>query len=382
MFIKKLSFTEKFSGWCLEESTFEQLTLLVGVSGVGKTRILDAIRTLKMMASGESLNGIKWKIIFSSEDGKDITWAGETEYVENIFDRRQIPVPFYKDKESKNNFIINNEKLEINNEPVCERNTNGEIFLNGHKVVKLDRTLSIIHLLKEEDDISVIYKEFQKINFVNKNVSGMILSTIISDDDPKDIETICNSYELSLTYKLFLAYQHCEETFKAIKKDFINIFSFVEDIRFEQPKALENFKKKQAPEIRVLQIKERNNDNWICIWDISSGMLKVLVLISYLYLEPKGCVFLIDEFENSFGVNCLSEVTSILLKDNDKQLIMTSHHPYIIHNIDPKQWRLVTRKQHIVRVIPIDDKISKTSQHDRFIQLINLPVYIDEGILS
>lgn len=379
MFIKKISFAEKFSNWSLEESSFEQLTLLIGVSGVGKTRILNAIRTLKMMASGESLNGIKWKITFSSKDGKDIIWNGETEYVENIFDQRQIPVPFYIDEGKKNNFIVKNEEIIINNKCICRRDIEGNIFLDDKKIVKLDRSLSIVYLLKEEESISFIYKEFKKINLV-KSTNKILFSPVISEDDPKDIDSICNSHGLPIIYKLFLSYQCCKDTFNNIKKEFINIFDFIEDIRFDQP--LEKFNKKLNPEISILQIKEWNNDNWISIWDISSGMIKVLNLISYLYLESNDSVFLIDEFENSFGVNCLSEVTNILLRDTNKQLIMTSHHPYIIHNIDPKYWRLVTRKKSIVKVIPIDDKISKTSHHDRFIQLINLPMYIDEGIVS
>nr|WP_293102352.1 hypothetical protein [Okeania sp. SIO2F4] len=53
--------------------------------------------------------------------------------------------------------------------------------------------------------------------------------------------------------------------------------------------------------------------NWILSPHISSGMLKTLMYISELYLSPEGSVILIDEFENSLGVNCLDSVTDLIL---------------------------------------------------------------------
>ena len=68
MKINKLSFTNKDTDWRLEPATFDQLTLLVGASGVGKTRILKSILALKNITQGRSVNGAKWLVEFSTVD--------------------------------------------------------------------------------------------------------------------------------------------------------------------------------------------------------------------------------------------------------------------------------------------------------------------------
>lgn len=50
MKINRLSYTNKASGWDLKPLEFDQLTLLVGASGVDKTRILKSILDLKKNA--------------------------------------------------------------------------------------------------------------------------------------------------------------------------------------------------------------------------------------------------------------------------------------------------------------------------------------------
>ena len=59
-------------------------------------------------------------------------------------------------------------------------------------------------------------------------------------------------------------------------------------------------------------------------------------------LWPDGSVILIDEFENSLGVNCLDEITEDVVKESRRlQFILTSHHPYIILDSgenDPPDW--------------------------------------------
>jgi AAA15 family ATPase/GTPase len=56
-------------------------------------------------------------------------------------------------------------------------------------------------------------------------------------------------------------------------------------------------------------------------------MLKTLLHLSELYFSLPGSVILIDEFENSLGVNCLDAVTEdINDSPNQLQFIITSHH--------------------------------------------------------
>lgn len=80
MKIKKLEYYDDEYQWQLEPVDFLQnLNLLVGVSGVGKTRILGAINSLKKIANGASLNGVRWNVCFLTSDDCEYHWSGEFE---------------------------------------------------------------------------------------------------------------------------------------------------------------------------------------------------------------------------------------------------------------------------------------------------------------
>ncbi len=74
------------TGWTLEEVRFDALNLLVGPSGAGKTRILEALMNVRKAALG-SARGVPsawWKLVLEGVDrqheGKaaEFTWEAET----------------------------------------------------------------------------------------------------------------------------------------------------------------------------------------------------------------------------------------------------------------------------------------------------------------
>ena len=79
MYIKSLIYEDQSTNWKLELIEFKSLTLLVGVSGVGKTQILKALLNLKRISRGRSLNGLKWEVEFKSSTGHDYKWCGAFE---------------------------------------------------------------------------------------------------------------------------------------------------------------------------------------------------------------------------------------------------------------------------------------------------------------
>jgi AAA15 family ATPase/GTPase len=101
-------------------------------------------------------------------------------------------------------------------------------------------------------------------------------------------------------------------------------------------------------------------------------MFKTLMYISQLYLSPNNSVILIDEFENSLGVNCIDSVTELILNNQNSQFIITSHHPYIINNISPAFWKIVTRQGSLVTVKNAQDFHISNSRQKAFIDLINI----------
>ena len=109
---------------------------------------------------------------------------------------------------------------------------------------------------------------------------------------------------------------------------------------------------------------------------MSSGMFRTFLHVSDMYLLSKGTLVLIDEFENSLGVNCINVLTEDLIFENTNlQFIATSHHPYIINKIPYEHWKIVTRKGGEIRTFDAKEFDLGASNHEKFINLINLPQY-------
>jgi AAA15 family ATPase/GTPase len=105
--------------------------------------------------------------------------------------------------------------------------------------------------------------------------------------------------------------------------------------------------------------------------------------IATIELSPDGSVILIDEFENSLGVNCLDSITENLSdssKNRDLQFIITSHHPYIVNNISSAYWKIITRKDGVITARNAEDYHISRSRHKAFIELINVLKDFPEGL--
>ncbi len=368
MYIKSLTYENQSTGWKLEKIEFNNpLTLLVGVSGVGKTQILKALLNIKKISQGESLNSLKWEIEFITSIGNNCKWSGQFENKEFVL------------KEDEINII--NEQLLINNELIIDRNENGILFHN-EKTIDLSPQESIISLLKVQKEIKEIYKNF-KSDF-NSNVGDEIYSVGFDFDDEqvkynlekyKTIESIRNSSE-SIENKLFFLFKNKPESFKEIATSFIDIFPHIESVEIELVNVM------RITFDISLKIKEKNVSGWVSDSKISSGMLKTFFHIAELYLCADNSVILIDEFENSLGINCIDELTSsILTSERNLQFIITSHHPYIINDIGFAHWKIVTRKGSVVKTTDAEKLGIGRSKHQAFTQLANLTAY-SEGIES
>ena len=106
-------------------------------------------------------------------------------------------------------------------------------------------------------------------------------------------------------------------------------------------------------------------------------MYRTLSQIVTLTLADDGDVILIDEFENGLGINCIDNLADMALEpDANIQIIMTSHHPYIINAIPFNDWRIVSRTGSNVSVNTAKDlNLGTHSKHDAFMQLIQTSAY-------
>jgi hypothetical protein len=371
MRIKKVAFWDRELEWRFEPIYFSNLALLVGLSGVGKTQILKGILGLREIANGASLNGLAWDITFTTVKNVEYRWQGEFETKKNF------SMISNEIEEEINKFRIVREHLFKKENVIIER-TRNDIIFKGNKTPKLSPFQSVVEILNQEEDISPVQQGFNKIIYSDNSRSSngiyaipiRVLSIIKDNIALEDIQ----ASNMPILLKLALIARHYSEIFNKIKSKFIEIFHQVEDVKIE---AIENNENPSFPNFSI-QIKETGINDWIFQNNISSGMLKTLILISEMYLSPEGTVILIDEFENSLGVNCIDVVTDLLWENRNIQFILTSHHPYIINNISMEYWKIVTRKGGVVTVTDAKDLNLGKSRHQAFTQLINLEEYNEE----
>jgi len=378
MKINSLKLCDTDTNCNLSKVAFKNMTLLIGASGVGKTQILESILKLRAIVRGKSMGGTKWEVDFTTLDNNQYIWRGEFEQIEQSLLNILFDNILYENNTPKVVF----EELFLNGKQIIERDLNKIIF-NGHKTVKLAQEKSVLNLLKEEDLVSPAFQGFQKIIFSDQVVSKRRPQIFNPDSilkqgilqKYKTIESIREADENMIT-KLYLAYNNAKDVMSSIKERFIDIFPFVMAIKIAPLEFENNNDILSALRDRpFIQIKERNVEDWIIQPQISSGMYRTLMHLSELYLCPKGTVILIDEFENSLGVNCINELTVDLQTASHRnlQFIITSHHPYIINQISYKNWKLVTRKGSQVVTREAADIIDfSKSKQQAFIQLTQL----------
>lgn len=372
MKIQQITYYDHELEWKFNPIQFSSLTLLVGISGVGKTQILKSIVALQQIAKGSSLNGVQWDICFLTTNNQEYQWRGE-------FETQELPYVIIDDEKLEDNgFRLLSEELYLNDNLIIERNNN-EIKFKGDRLPKLSPFQSVVQIFSEEEDVAPVQEAFNKIIY-------SVGSSLVNAVDAINYVRFAKNYEslekiqksnFPTQIKLALVYNHVPEVFQQIKYRFMDIFSQVEDIQLKPveeediPLALADYP--------LVHIKEKGVNNWIPQSRISSGMFRTLMHVSELYLCAEGSVILIDEFENSLGVNCIDVLTELLLANRNLQFIITSHHPYIINKISMEYWKIVTRRGGVVTTRDAKDFNLGKSRHQAFMQLINLEEY-SEGI--
>jgi ABC-type Na+ transport system ATPase subunit NatA len=403
MKIKEISFKNNAHPWELVSTKFPDLTLLVGVSGVGKTQILNNIMKLVNISNGHVYNGVEWDLHFTGDNNENYRWAGEFESIKGIrsqsFTEKDI-----NGQQSTQIPRLLTEKLFLENELVFEREKS-RVKYEKKEAPKISPYKSVLNLFTTEDKISPLKKAFRKVVLLDYQVEK--ISRIPADEQKKweeeiyrpslwlqrkrdklldeakksigdkNTESLLNESEQmpsilfsiitqggsSILFKLFLSYNYLKEIFEKIVIDFKDIFPQVEDFWF---KLLDD------KDVYELQIKECGT-GWISMSEISSGMFKTLLHLAEIKLMADGYVILIDEFENSLGVNCIDAVAEDLVKPGrNLQYIITSHHPYIINNIDMKYWKVVMRDGTKISTKSADELKLGKSKHQAFKQLLNL----------
>lgn len=377
MKIHSVKYYDKYREWGYDTIHFSDLTLLVGVSGAGKTQILRSLINLRFIADGMSWNarGVNWEISFSN-DGAEYFWIGEFEHQKLNGEK--------KGREDDPKFV--REIIRLNGKIIAQRKEN-DIYFEDEKMPKLAPEKSLISIFKEEESIKKAFEGFKKIvhrDYVGKEISPtnyseiQVLGGYATTNDAiveagekyKTLEEIRES-NLDSIHKLYCIFKNQKSTFNIIKERFLEIFQQVEDV-----KIVINNDVSFIDKLIEIFIKEKGVNKWISHQEMSSGMLRTFLHISEIYLLKKGSVVLIDEFESSLGTNCINALAEdLMFENNDIQFIITSHHPYIINQIPYEYWKIVTRENGKIVTYNADEFNLGESHHERFMNLINLPTY-------
>jgi len=349
----------------------EKINLLVGDTGTGKTRILNTLFNLSKFASNEDVKLLTgyWDLTFL-QNGINYRWILQ-------IDKQEDGIVVTKD--------IIKRKDKDEEVPIVERDESKFIFC-GSELPKLPRDKTSVTLLREENEIKPIHDgfnsikrrrfsedELQKISLYQAIPKGLIKRF----QKKKDINNLFNE-DLQLNAKLFFLMKNFTEIYEKIIERYKEIFPFIEDAIIQDINDLDTMIASEA-QVPVFSIMEKGVNKPVQLSELSSGMQKVLLILSDIYTLPRdGGIYLVDEYENSLGINSIDFLPTILFEEDlNSQFIITSHHPYIINNFPISSWFVFHRSGSEVFVKYGDELVKKfgKSKQEAFIKLINDPFY-------
>lgn len=374
MKISNLSFKQSKPKLVIDNVEFGSLNVLVGISGAGKTTIILGLKKLVQLAQGAKNHSFKWNLKFIDDLGRNVEWSGE------------LSQPSFSNDDGTEygNYIA--ETLVIDGITVIFR-TEDTIKYNEVFLPKLDPLTSLLYQFREEEGIFDIYESIMSIIIVDVDSNDFSRPHAVPlinkkiHDEIKDLKAD-NIGEISKKYKnikcrekIYYAFKYDADRFNDFVFAYTGIFPSVSNIEPRLIKAITDDSKEKRSLI-VIDMKMMSGET-VNQHSISSGMFKTMMILSELYFGNNNSPIVIDEIENSLGVNCLADVLSEMECSNN-QIIVTSHHPKVINKIPAKYWNVVTRKGSVVTTKKADSIIGSVSSHDKFIQLINSKLYRGE----
>ena len=358
-----IEFENLRTGLKIEKIFFnEDVTLLVGLSGVGKTQILNAIEYSLKLAVNKNLHLEPYNVSMEfAINNKKYVWKYRIEKDKNE--------DFIESKEVKYAFAY--EELSENGKSIIKREAGNVKVIGYDKIPTPKKDESLLVQYSEDKFIRPIIIEMLKLYpiEIDMDVRGAIDSESLHMFKEKIRKSIRNdkknSFEkfshLPVPLKLYITKEYYPEMyaqiFSAIKDLFmeINSIDIVEDTaRDLSMVAIDVYGKKLMQH------------------EISNGMLKTIYYIVELITMSENSLVLIDEFENGLGVNCIDILAEILLSErNNLQFIITSHHPKIINQISNRKWKIIEREISLVKNMSAQEYGITHSQHDSYFNLIN-----------
>lgn len=357
-------------GWVLDTLQLKEgINLFVGASGSGKTRVLNMLFNIGLFATGNRFSAGKWTITFE-HGGVEYTWKFEG-FV----------------SEEREGHVVSEELLATapeGTETSLFSRTETDFHFGTKEVPKLGTTSSGIHLLREEDIIKPVHEGFGRImrrRFWSEDLENAMILQPVPRRTIRKLEKradLLSIFKLGVTLHvvLYLLDRYFKTEYAMVCDQFKRVFPFVDDIRIRT--AGEGLDVPLGADVSVAVIKERGIKKPVQLNEISSGMQKVLLIITDVVTAPPDTLYMIDEYENSLGVNAIDFLPSFLNEcGGTRQFIVTTHHPLLINAIPVSEWFIFHRQGLNIKVThgsEIENRYGRSKQQ-RFVQLINDPLY-------
>jgi predicted ATPase len=370
MKIKSLYFKNSYLGWEVDHIEFQNLNLLVGLSGAGKSQIINALWQLRGIALGKLMNNVEWAIAFSI-DSQEYEWKGS--FVAASFDAN------YKIKTESIQVISTNTSIERRHDGLIRienslsppltttRSTTPEgllfqIYSNYDFIETIVSHFKMMNLRDHTQSQSNVLTDFYTLRFRYASISRRISPNF-------NLNELINS-NYNIAERLLIAYKKQTDeltVYKDILEEVQSIFPAIEEWAIEE----QTNKNTEGGHIEY-KIKINGQRRFIPHWNIASGMLRTFNIIADLYLSNRETVFLLDEFENSLGHNCLPDLEELIIDHSaESQFIITSHHPDIINKIPKENWIIIERTNGAIHNRHADSLPFINSAHEHYLILIN-----------
>ncbi len=362
-------------GWHFSATEFGKINLIVGNSGMGKTRILNTIFNIGSQIAQKNIVPGIWDLTLNTA-GFNYHWQLEarSEYGEK-------PIVISESLEK-----YNDEKKEI----LIYRDPKKIIFKNN-ELPKLSSTESCISILQEEKEINPLFDGFRKIvrrKFFEADLSKRcsiggfpfgFLDGIPNVKTIKDLYPDLHDRKLNLNAVLYILSKNFSNIYQRICAIYKSVFSFITDIKVLDMQEIDE-RIRIPGQVPVFCVKEKSINKWITLDELSSGMQKVLLILTDIFTLPDESIYLVDEYENSLGINAINFFPDLLIEEEfNIQFFITSHHPYIINKLPINSWYVFHRigsKVNILYGEKLSHRFGKSKQQ-AFIKLLNDSFYIE-----
>lgn len=340
---------------------YDDITLLVGLSGVGKTQILNAIEYSLSLAVNKDILLQPYCVNIGILVNNDrYEWSYR---IENVLEEDLLT--------ENENYCFTYEKLLCNGKLVFERNNEDVTIVGYEKVPKPKKDESLLLQYSEDDKFEKLVYHIRKLYpiDVELDVRGCIKTEYfnryklkIRETMDRDPETDFRTFShLPVAVKIYITKNYYYDLYIKIFDVIKELFMEIEDIDVVEDSVRDMY---------LVAIKVYGKT--LLQDDISNGMLKTIYYIVELFTMSEDSLVLIDEFENGLGVNCIDLLSEILLFERkDLQFIITSHHPKIINGVSINKWKIIDREGSVVINSDSNQYGIGNSQHDSYFNLLN-----------